>query len=80
MPVVFLLPSAGNASRWSAQLEHLRPHRRAVALEWRNHGRSGAFADENYSGGLPERMAGLLLTLIRRATRVRCRPSRWSAA
>ncbi len=50
LPVVFLHSLAGNASQWSAQLEHLRPERRAVALEWRGHGRSGAPADGDYSG------------------------------
>ncbi len=49
LPVVFLHSLAGNASQWSAQLEHLRPKRRAVALEWRGHGRSGVPADEDYS-------------------------------
>src|SRR3712207_4302400 len=49
LPVVFLHSSAGNASQWSAQLEHLRPRRRAVALEWRGHGRSGSPADGDYS-------------------------------
>ena len=33
LTVVFLHSLAGNASQWSAQLEHLRPERRAVALE-----------------------------------------------
>ena len=49
LPVVFLHSLAGNASQWSAQLEHMRPHRRAVALEWRGHGRSGMPDDEDYS-------------------------------
>ena len=49
LAVVFLHTLAGNASQWSAQLEYLRPKRRAVALEWRGHGRSGAPADGDYS-------------------------------
>lgn len=49
LPVVFLHSLAGNAPQWSAQLGHLRPHRRAVALEWRGHGRSAAPADGDYS-------------------------------
>lgn len=49
LPVVFLHSTAGNASQWSAQIEHLRPERRAVALEWRGHGRSGTPADGDYS-------------------------------
>ena len=34
---------------WSALLEHLRPFRRAVALDWRGHGRSGLPAEEDFS-------------------------------
>lgn len=49
LSVVFLHSLAGNTSQWSAQLEHLRPERRAVALDWRGHGRSGASADGDYS-------------------------------
>lgn len=49
LPVVFLHSTAGNAFQWSAQLEHLRPTRRAVALEWRGHGRSAAPDDGDYS-------------------------------
>ena len=49
LPVVFLHTLAGNASQWTAQLEYLRPHRRAVALEWRGHGRSGAPTDGDFS-------------------------------
>ena len=40
LPVVFLHSSADNVSLWSTQLEHLRPKRHAVALDWRGHGRS----------------------------------------
>lgn len=49
LPVVFLHSLAGNASQWSAQLDHLRAIRRAVALEWRGHGLSGAPEDGDYS-------------------------------
>jgi pimeloyl-ACP methyl ester carboxylesterase len=49
LPVVFLHSTAGNASQWSAQLGHLRKERRAVALEWRGHDRSGSPADADYS-------------------------------
>jgi pimeloyl-ACP methyl ester carboxylesterase len=42
LPVVLLHSLAGNSSHWAAQLEHLRRSRRAVALDWRGHGRSGA--------------------------------------
>lgn len=49
LPVVFLHSTAGNASQWSAQLEHLRPTWRAVALEWRGHGHSGTPDEGNYA-------------------------------
>ncbi|HET8726336.1 MAG TPA: alpha/beta hydrolase [Alphaproteobacteria bacterium] len=39
--VVFLHSLAGNTTQWAAQLACLRPRRRAVALDWRGHGRSG---------------------------------------
>ena len=39
-PVVFLHSFSGNTAHWSAQLAHLRPQRRAVALDLRAHGRS----------------------------------------
>jgi pimeloyl-ACP methyl ester carboxylesterase len=42
LPVVLLHSLAGNAGQWEAQLAHLRGTRRAVAIEWRGHGRSGA--------------------------------------
>jgi pimeloyl-ACP methyl ester carboxylesterase len=45
VPVVLLHSLAGNARQWEAQLAHLRPTRRAVALEWRGHGRSPAAPD-----------------------------------
>ena len=48
-PVVFLHSAAGNSSQWSRQLEHLRPERRAVALDWRGHGRSGLPDDGDFS-------------------------------
>lgn len=46
--VVFLHSLAGNTGQWSAQLEHLRPARRAVALDLRGHGRSEPPADGEY--------------------------------
>ena len=41
-PVVFVHGYGGNAEQWLAQLDHLRPTRRAVALDLRGHGQSGA--------------------------------------
>jgi pimeloyl-ACP methyl ester carboxylesterase len=42
VPVVLLHSLAGNTGHWEAQLAHLRVTRRAVALDWRGHGRSPA--------------------------------------
>ncbi|RYZ41133.1 MAG: alpha/beta fold hydrolase [Myxococcaceae bacterium] len=39
-PVVFVHSLGGDTAQWSAQLEHVRPRRRAVALDLRGHGRS----------------------------------------
>ena len=48
-PVLFLHGFGGNTSHWAAQLEHLRPARRAVAMDLRGHGRSDAPADGDYA-------------------------------
>jgi pimeloyl-ACP methyl ester carboxylesterase len=40
IPVVFVHSTAGSSAHWSHQLAHLRPARRAVALDLRGHGRS----------------------------------------
>ncbi|HET7461153.1 MAG TPA: alpha/beta fold hydrolase [Longimicrobium sp.] len=49
LPVVFLHSLAGNTGQWEAQLTHLRRSRRAVALDWRGHGRSGAQESGDWS-------------------------------
>ena len=49
MPVLFVHSFAGNAGHWQAQLSHLRPHRRAVAMDWRGHGESDAPAGLDYA-------------------------------
>lgn len=49
LPVVLLHSLAGNAAQWDAQLAHLRRSRRAVALDWRGHGRSGMPQVEGWS-------------------------------
>ncbi len=46
LPVVFIHSFAGSSEHWTAQLEHLRPRRRAVALDLRGHGRSDAQAGD----------------------------------
>jgi pimeloyl-ACP methyl ester carboxylesterase len=49
LPVVFAHSLAGTTSQWKAQLEHLRPNRRAVAFDFRGHGRSEPAKDGDYS-------------------------------
>jgi pimeloyl-ACP methyl ester carboxylesterase len=49
VPVVFVHAYTGTASHWSAQLEHLRPDRRAVAFDLRGHGESDAPRDNDYA-------------------------------
>lgn len=40
VPVLLVHAYAGSAAHWRAQLSHLRPHRRAVAMDLRGHGQS----------------------------------------
>jgi pimeloyl-ACP methyl ester carboxylesterase len=47
--VVLIHSTAGNTGHWSAQLEHLRKTRRAVALDLRGHGKSEAPRNGEYS-------------------------------
>ncbi|HEX7336970.1 MAG TPA: alpha/beta fold hydrolase [Gemmatimonadales bacterium] len=49
LPVVLVHSLAGNTTQWAAQLQHLRPHRRAVALDLRGHGRSEPPRDGDYT-------------------------------
>lgn len=49
LPVVLVHSLAGNTSHWSAQLEHLRKGRRAVALDIRGHGSSGPAKDGDFA-------------------------------
>jgi pimeloyl-ACP methyl ester carboxylesterase len=49
LPVIFVHSLAGNSSHWSRQLAHLRPSRRAMALDLRGHGRSDPARDADYS-------------------------------
>jgi pimeloyl-ACP methyl ester carboxylesterase len=49
LPVVFAHSLAGNSGQWKAQLEHLRPNRRAVAFDVRGHGRSEPAKNGDYS-------------------------------
>ena len=49
LPVLFVHGLAGSKAVWSAQLDHLRPSRRAVTLDLRGHGESDPPADGDYS-------------------------------
>jgi len=49
VPVLFTHSLAGNSSHWTAPLEHLRGHRRAIALNLRAHGGSDAPRDGDYA-------------------------------
>ncbi len=53
--VLFLHSLAGNGGQWALQLDHLRRHRRAVALDLRGHGESDPAENGDYS---IEAMAG----------------------
>ena len=49
MPVIFLHSFGGNSSHWASQLDHLRHHRRALAVDLRGHGKSAKPKDRDYS-------------------------------
>jgi pimeloyl-ACP methyl ester carboxylesterase len=49
LPVVFVHSMAGSSAHWARQLEHLRPSRRATALDLRGHGRSDPPRNGDYS-------------------------------
>ena len=49
LPVVFLHSFGGDSSHWASQLDHLRHHRRALALDLRGHGKSARPKDADYS-------------------------------
>jgi pimeloyl-ACP methyl ester carboxylesterase len=51
LPVLFLHSFAGDSSHWASQLDHLRHHRRALAIDLRGHGKSAAPRDDDYSIG-----------------------------
>jgi pimeloyl-ACP methyl ester carboxylesterase len=49
VPMLFVHSYAGSSAHWGAQLAHLRPRRRAVAMELRGHGHSDKPPDGDYS-------------------------------
>jgi len=64
LPVVFVHSLAGNSTHWAGQLQHLRPARRAVALDLRGHGRSEPPKNDDYSiAAMAEDVATVVNTL-----------------
>ena len=49
VPVIFIHSLAGNTRQWSAQLDHIRKTRRAIALDLRGHGQSAAPENGDYA-------------------------------
>jgi pimeloyl-ACP methyl ester carboxylesterase len=49
VPVLFVHSLGGNGGQWALQLDHLRRHRRAAALDLRGHGDSDPAEDGDYS-------------------------------
>jgi pimeloyl-ACP methyl ester carboxylesterase len=64
LPVVLVHSLAGNSSQWKTQLEHLRGDRRAVAFDFRGHGRSEPARNGDYSiAGMAGDIAAVVDTL-----------------
>jgi pimeloyl-ACP methyl ester carboxylesterase len=61
LPVVFLHSGAGNTTHWAGQFAHLRPSRRALAIDLPGHGRSPAPADGNF--GMAQQAAAVAAVL-----------------
>ncbi len=49
VPVLFIHGNGANTTQWRAQLDHLRPSRRAVAFDLRGMGQSDVAANGDYS-------------------------------
>lgn len=49
LPILFVHGLGGNGGQWVLQLDHLRPTRRAVALDLRGHGESDPAENGDYS-------------------------------
>lgn len=49
VPVIFLHSFGGDSGHWASQLDHLRHHRRALAIDLRGHGKSARPKDMDYS-------------------------------
>lgn len=48
VPMLFVHSYAGSCAHWNAQLAHVRPRRRAVAIDLRGHGHSDKPPDRDY--------------------------------
>ena len=51
IPVIFLHSFGGDSGHWASQLDHLRHHRRALAIDLRGHGKSARPKEMDYSVG-----------------------------
>ena len=51
IPVILLHSFGGDSSHWASTLDHLRHHRRALAIDMRGHGKSARPRDMDYSIG-----------------------------
>lgn len=49
IPVIFLHSFGGSSEHWENQLKHLREHTRAIALDFRAHGKSDPPTDKSYT-------------------------------
>jgi pimeloyl-ACP methyl ester carboxylesterase len=49
LPVILAHSLAGHSGHWQAQLDHLRPKRRAIAFDFRGHGESDPPRNRDYS-------------------------------
>ncbi len=49
LPVILLHSFGGDSGHWATQLDHLRHHRRALAIDLRGHGKSARPKDLDYS-------------------------------
>ena len=61
IPVVFLHSFAGNTTHWKNQLKHLREGRRAIAFDFRAHGKSDSSSTHSYSA---EALAGDVAAVV----------------
>lgn len=49
LPIIFIHSLAGNMQQWSAQIDHVRKTRRAIALDLRGHGQSKPNANGEFT-------------------------------